>query len=290
MIALALGTASEAMAQDLFISNPATDSVKRYDWRTGRYLGDFVSPGAGGLDYPTAIGFGPDGHLYVGSGPNSEILRFDGQTGAFIDRFIDSAHFRGGPSDMRFCDGRLYVSQWNNQSPFNGGVLVFDAATGTFIDELVDDVSRSNALVFDASGTLFVSEFATSQVHEYDDDGTRVRSIGGPADVSGAMDVEFDADGNLLVGSWNDGSVRRFDTAPGALLEVVVSGLAHTGSIGIAPDGTLLADDHDMARIGRHDIETGELLGYAAVGGGLAQQEKFTFGPALGPACPRPSP
>ena len=269
-------------AQDLLVSNPSTDSIKRFDWLSGTYVGDFVAPGAGGLDYPTAIAYGPDGNLYVGSGPNSEVLRFDGVTGEYIDRFVDDTHFRGGPSDMCFRQGLLYVSQWNNEAPFNGGVLVFDGHTGEFVKELVDDVSRSNAIGFDLAGMLYVSEFAANRVHVYDGSGVRVRSIGGSSTLSGAMDIAFDASGNLLVGSWFQGSVRRFDASTGELLDVLVGGLANTGSLGIAPDGTLMVDDHGLDRIARHDTDSGAFLGYAASGGGLGAQEKFTFMPDPG--------
>ncbi|MEM8861578.1 MAG: choice-of-anchor Q domain-containing protein, partial [Chloroflexota bacterium] len=56
---------------------------------TGSSLGSFVSSGSGGLDKPSDISFGPDGHFYVLSGATDEILRYDGQTGAFIDVFVE---------------------------------------------------------------------------------------------------------------------------------------------------------------------------------------------------------
>jgi len=279
---LALGAG--AWGQDLFVSSPATDAVKRYDWQTGAYLGDFVASGTGGLEHPTAIGFGPDGHLYVGSGPNSQILRYDGATGAYIDEFIGPSHFQGGPSDLVFRDDKLYVSQWNPVSPFNGGVLVFDASTGAFIETLVSDVTRSSSLALDEEGSVFLSEFGTSQVHRYSSTGELLMTYAGPGEISGAMGVGLDAEGRLLIGSWNEGSVKRFDVESGELLGVVASGLAHTGSFIFAPDGTLLADDYDNGRIARFEPATGELLGYAAEGGGLGPPEKFTLGPVPAPS------
>ena len=59
--------------------------------------------------------FGPDGHLYVNSNDN-RVLRFDGQTGIFLDSFIDSGSRDGldGPTGFTFdSTGNLYVSSSN---------------------------------------------------------------------------------------------------------------------------------------------------------------------------------
>jgi DNA-binding beta-propeller fold protein YncE len=57
--------------------------------------------------YPLSIAVGPDGHLYVSSSDNSgstgDVLRFDGQTGAFIDVFV--ANIDGAPRGLVFSPG-----------------------------------------------------------------------------------------------------------------------------------------------------------------------------------------
>jgi hypothetical protein len=89
-------------------------SILRYEGlagpNPGAFLGTFVPPGSGGLSTPAGLLFGPDGKndgkldLYVTSavvsnGSNnrvdfvaapgsSEVLRYDGATGAFIDTFV----------------------------------------------------------------------------------------------------------------------------------------------------------------------------------------------------------
>ena len=106
-------------------------SVLRYEGpggpNPGAFLGTFVAGGSGGLNTPVGVLFGPDGRndgkldLYVtscvGSSPNtgklkliadpgtSEVLRYDGTTGAFLDTFV--APDSGGlsfPAFMTFTE------------------------------------------------------------------------------------------------------------------------------------------------------------------------------------------
>lgn len=128
---------------------PATDdpnppgrggAVRRYDARTGRYVDDFIAPGAQGkpgpegLDGPHAFTFGPDANLYIASSLSSRILRYDGQSGAFIDAFVPPE--RGGlrsPEGLVFGpDGNLYVSDFDIHS-----VLKFAGTTGEFLGAFV---------------------------------------------------------------------------------------------------------------------------------------------------------
>jgi DNA-binding beta-propeller fold protein YncE len=81
---------------NLYVASAFSDSVMRYDGATGAFLDTFVDSASGGLSVPIDLAFGPDGNLYVNSrsqlntpgGVAGEILRFDGQTGDFIDSFV----------------------------------------------------------------------------------------------------------------------------------------------------------------------------------------------------------
>ena len=105
--------------EDLYVSSRFTDEVLVYDGQTGEFLGTFVSAGSGGLDGPQGLMFGPDGtgdgvpELYVSSSLTNEVLRYDGKTGSFIDKFV-LPFFGGGlnkPFGLVFGpDGQLYVS------------------------------------------------------------------------------------------------------------------------------------------------------------------------------------
>ncbi|MEM9775362.1 MAG: glycosyl hydrolase family 28-related protein, partial [Chloroflexota bacterium] len=73
----------------LYVADEGSNSVKKYSALTGTPLGAFVTSGSGGLDKPSDIGFGPDGHFYVLSNETDQILRYDGQSGEFLGVFLE---------------------------------------------------------------------------------------------------------------------------------------------------------------------------------------------------------
>ncbi|MFN2181888.1 MAG: carbohydrate binding domain-containing protein [Candidatus Promineifilaceae bacterium] len=79
----------------LFVANELSDSVARFNADTGASQGTFVGVGSGGLDGPTDLVFGPYGDLYVISSESHDILRYDGDSGAFKDVVAD-----GDPADI----------------------------------------------------------------------------------------------------------------------------------------------------------------------------------------------
>jgi DNA-binding beta-propeller fold protein YncE len=94
--------------------------------------------GSGGLYTPSAMALGPDGNLYTTNqiGPPSNVLRFDGTTGAFLDDFVTAES--GGLLTAWVLafgpDGDLYLASLDFYQPGVGAILRYDGTTGTFID------------------------------------------------------------------------------------------------------------------------------------------------------------
>jgi hypothetical protein len=135
------------------INQQASSSVLRYNGLTGAFMGAFVQPGSGGLQQSQGLTFGPDGRLYVSSfedrdvtqgpgwsgdryPPNGSVLRYDGQSGAFLDAFVPRGSTvatitRGlafGP------DGNLYLGSIDTTNSAYDGILRVNGTTGAFMD------------------------------------------------------------------------------------------------------------------------------------------------------------
>ena len=120
---------------NLLVASRDTNSILKYDGKTGQSLGEMVHSGAGGLVKPIQLLFGPDHRLYVGSSGNSSVIRYDGKTGKLIDIFIKPAdHALDAPSGMAFdpATGDFLVA-----SRLGSQVLRYSGA-GTFKSVFID--------------------------------------------------------------------------------------------------------------------------------------------------------
>lgn len=162
-----------------YVASFNTDSVLRYDGRTGEFLGTFVAPSPGNLNGPDAgMSFGPDGNLYVPGYFNDRIKEYDGRTGAFLGNFVGPATAEiSRPRTILFPgDGHAYIA-----SEGNDRILRVDASTGADVVELVVDdpatpgdetggLDRPTGLAMDSQRRLYVGSLQTSSVLRYDAD------------------------------------------------------------------------------------------------------------------------
>ncbi len=138
----------------------------RYNGQTGAAMGTFAS--GNGLVAPGGLAFGPDGELYVSDFASGSVLRFDGETGAFIDTFIAAG--TGGLTSPRY----LVFSNPPVNHPANvfpggpyrgleGSSIAFDASS-TFDED-------GDALRFDWDFGDGVTGTGPALRHSFDDNG-----------------------------------------------------------------------------------------------------------------------
>ena len=145
----------------LLVGSGGDDAIIAFDERSGESLGEFVSSGSGGLIEPDTLSWGPDGQLYVSSGRSpseSAILRFDADSGAFIDRFASGGGLTRPYGHAFGPDGLLYVSSFLSDQ-----ILRYDAESGAFVDVFAagsgepGSANGPNGLAFGPDGKLYVT-------------------------------------------------------------------------------------------------------------------------------------
>jgi DNA-binding beta-propeller fold protein YncE len=238
----------------VYVSSFESDSVLKFNADSGAFLGVFVTAGSGGLNGPTGIAFGPDGHLYVASFVfNNNVLRYDGQTGQFLDVFVEEGSGGlQGPIDLKFGpNGDLYVA-----ASYAGGVFQYDGQAGAFIDRFTTGPNGAEGLDWHV-GDLYISSHVSDSVIRYNGQNGVRR---GPV-TSGFLDwatgFDFGPDGNIYVASFFDNAVMKFNPQTRQWKGV----FAQTGfgpeMIEFGPNGDLYVASYHGDSVDRFDGQTG---------------------------------
>ncbi|GMR13006.1 MAG: hypothetical protein BMS9Abin29_1201 [Gemmatimonadota bacterium] len=267
------GLEAQETKWDLLVSNNQGHSVKRFDFETGGFLGELVSPAKGGLNQTQEVLLGQDGNLLVaGIGPGA-ILSFDPRTGDYLGRFTSGYTLQQATKTRFGPDGNLYVSQWGSSQ---SSVAVFDGATGAFLREATPNIDRPMGQAWDADGVLHVTSFGSADVRSYDAEGNEIEVViprGGP--LLGPVNIWFQDD-ELWIIDWTSGSIQRYDL-DGTQIGVFASGLANPEGWAYGPDGALYIAEWTGNRVRRLDAATGATLGFLATQGGLQAPNDVFF-------------
>lgn len=142
---------------NLYVADAWKNTIRRFDGKTGAYLGDFVKASESGLDVCGNIVFGPDGNLYAGSLHSHLVKKYNGRTGALLGDFAGGNGLQT-PAGLVFGkDGCLYVASRATKE-----VKRFDGRTGAFIDNFVPagtgGLVQPEILAFGPDGNLYVSD------------------------------------------------------------------------------------------------------------------------------------
>ena len=232
--------------QDFLASDQSDESVKRFDGNNGFLIGDFVQPGAGGLNNPHNPTFSPDGNLFVVSdsgGANPGILRYDGVTGEFLDVFVENGEggFVGAAEQAFAPDGSLYAATVSGL-----GVLRYDRF-GNFIDSIAgpgDGVQAPCGIEFGPDGLLYVWDTADEEMRRFDPATGDFVDVFIPSSgaVVNACDFDFGTDGDIFITDLTFSTIRRFSGEDGSDLGVFANTNPGVSGVTFGPDGNFYAN------------------------------------------------
>ncbi|MBX2822733.1 MAG: T9SS type A sorting domain-containing protein [Rhodothermaceae bacterium] len=288
---------------NLYGSRQETEEIWRYDGNTGEFIDSFIPAGRGGLEYPLGLKFGPDNNLYVISTVNTKfirpndakILKYDGQTGAFISEFI-VLEFQD-PRGLTFHDLQFGVN--GNLFVLNGylnEIREFDGFTGELKNILAQIDETEDPLYFDfgPDGHLYVAINHGSKDPESYSESTIRRYNGSTGEFmdffvktqNGGLDspnsLTWGPDDNLYVSSrGSNNNILRYDGSTGEFIDVFVSKFSSNFEITFGPDGNLYVSGSIDDDIRRFAGDTGEFLDIFVQNGsgGLRDPKGIIFSP-----------
>jgi hypothetical protein len=317
-----LSSASTAVLDTLYIGDGNDNTVKRFDASTGAYEGTFVTSGSGGLLGPRGLIFGESHNLLVLNqnvftvGIGGELLRYNGQTGAFISKVVADTdpHNPYDPRGMvRGPQHSLFVGDLGDLGNLDGtgrpGRLAqFDEKTGAWIRDLSPSVpfttdNGPRGVVIGPDGLLYVA------VRNFNPLGGEVMRfdpvsgafLGDFVDSNSTNDLNrpeglvFGPDGNLYVTSFranagDNDKILEFKGTTGAYLgkidlDVVGGDRAFAQALLFGPGGKLFVpitgNGPDTGEVRRYDVSTGTFDVFVppnASGGPLGMPWYLTFG------------
>src|SRR5262249_42964288 len=132
---------------------------------TGLALGGHPTATAAAEDH--AHGHTKQAELFVSNLATNVVLRFNGQTGTFVDTFVSGSGL-AQPGPLTFGpDENLYVASFYTKK-----VVRFDGQTGAVLDDFVQPASGGltapTSMAFGPDGNLYVCSFGTNNVLRYD--------------------------------------------------------------------------------------------------------------------------
>ncbi|SER91408.1 hypothetical protein [Psychrobacillus sp. OK032] len=280
----------------LYIGDTSNDTVNRFDAVTGRSLGTFVTSGSGGLHGPRGLIFDHLGDLLVSNQnveqpQNGNVLKYNGETGAFIGELVSSIQ-EGAPFAPRGIvlsnSNVLFVADIESASstaePQPGELRAYNGTTGDFLGTLNHSGFNGpffpRSVVIGTDGLLYVSVFNPfdplngwvlrfdPETMEFVDVFIESNSVNNLHRPEGLV---FGPDGNLYITSFRANAddtdkILVFEGETGTFikkidLDVVGEPRAFAMAILFGPKGKLFVpisgDGPDSGSVRRYDVESG---------------------------------
>ncbi|MGB5105672.1 MAG: M12 family metallo-peptidase [Candidatus Zixiibacteriota bacterium] len=232
----------------LWVSDYPGNRILRVDVDSAT-VSTFVTSGLGGLANPTFMLMrAANGNLLVASRGTSQVLEYNGSTGAFVGVLVASGV--GGlsqPYGMAIGpNGNLFVASAGNNSVIQYNPTT-GASLGTFVTSGSGGLSQPRGIAFLPNGNLLVASFNTNQILQYN--GVTGAFIGAFNDLqqpSSPYGVKVGPNGNVFVSenSLGGGTPRIIEYLPiGRFYRRVVrgdnSGLVNPAGLAFRPGSSL---------------------------------------------------
>jgi streptogramin lyase len=217
----------------LYVNSIAGTPVRRLDLTSGQ-----IEPFTSGPSAQVSVGlaFGPDTNLYRVSGhvaPNCGVVRYDGESGAFMGPFATVPDGFVQPYDIAFGpDGDIFLCLNFETWSFLGAVLRFDGETGEYLGVFAETPQLETTyhnLEFSPDGDLIVS--GNDALYRFD--GTSGEYLGQFTEDTDALSFArgfvFAPDGYVYVAEHMSDNILRFDSVTGEFADVFASGVGLNG-------------------------------------------------------------
>jgi DNA-binding beta-propeller fold protein YncE len=247
---------SQSCEVQVLISDFNGNEVHVFDGCNGQFLKNLDN--AARLSGPQALRLGPDNRIYVASEQNNRVVRYNADTLAFVDIFIDND--LGGisaPTGLAFGpDGDLYVAGFDTDN-----VGRFDGQSGNFKSIFASGtLSGPDAgMIFGPDGHLYVPSFNNHLVARFNGTtGALIDTLEVPGfdGMRSPRTVLFSDDGQrMLVSSWGNNRVLEF-SPDGELLATLGIVNRPTG-IDFGANGQLLVASDQGGLVASLDALTG---------------------------------
>ena len=166
-------------------------------------------------------------YLLVGNTGADNVLRFDQDTGAFIDEFIPAGTGGLDNPDLIVARGEyIYIS--SGATPESSGIYRFERDSGAFVDVFASGggLHRPYGFAFGPDDRLYVSSFLTDEILRYDADTGAFADVfatgtGAAGGLNGPNGMVFGEDGMLYVSTQGSVAEGGMPTFPGLPSEVL---------------------------------------------------------------------
>lgn len=282
-----LGLTAPNSKAAMLVSSVRSNSILRYNDKTGEFIDTLVPSGSGGLNAPSGMLIGSDGLLYVISIRTDSILRYNPQTGAFVDTFINDKQLDFA-EDLAFGkDGNLYLSSSSTTQSRNK-IVRYDGKTGARIDDFVapgsGEIFGPVGFGFGYDNNLYVANVFDNKVLRYNGQtGAFIDTFITGKEGDRFADFTFAADGNLYIANPGTNSVSRYNGTTGEFVDTFVTsgsgGLSRPVETQFGFDGQLYVNSFNTNNILRYDAKTGDFINafVPAGSGGLDGPTSIVF-------------